>query len=496
MTLECQITHDDGTTETSEVLGSKEKRHFQRMNIATLNVGRTEYQSHSWEEDLDEVTLIHNGTDMFSGIIRDKETGGTPVQIHLDSMERYAMDGVRSGAGIRYEGVPYTDVLDDIFADMPPQISKGTIDTITDSNGDEKTGSWIFSYASPAKRLREVAMAVDAEVLYHPDGSVDVVSRLGSDRTSSTLSRSNGELTGEFKPNYQGGTERITHLIMLGAGEGEEQRAVLLVPDNDSDDYSGDRYPDRVVEYTSSTWSQGDRKQWDARTNKDITAEDTLEEHGRLIIDEADDEYVDLKMTVEQSDVNLGDEFNIQNSAENFNRDLRAVEVTRLIDADGRRYETTFSNRRNFRTDESSRVLQDVERYNKAFEGTAVNLTPSGGRQTVGPQKDYLFFFYYPDEIKHEHRVDLHIKSFAFTTDSIGTAGNVSNVEENEVGFDTITTTGDTCNVFTLPDVETPWFKVEVDDTKEATQSDLSGGYFVVNFPKPEPTYEIGGTTI
>ena len=419
MSLTATITHTDGSTDTLDAIRTEEEYEFRKMDIASVYVDRPQVNEITLEENLDEVEIDDSGETLFGGVLRDVLRGGSEVELILDSYERYALDAERSGGGLTYDNVADTTIYSDAVSDIP-QISEGTVENLSNAV------TFVFSYTSPAKRIRTVAENVGSEVLYPPDKTIDIVGSLGSDKTTSNggtpLSPAQQNISGDFNPERQSGDERITHLIMLGAGEGDAQIQATVVPDADPYDYEGSSKFQNVRRYTADNWSDGERKSWDSQSNKDITNEDTLGDLGVKLIEEYNAEFIDIEVTVEDQDVALGDEFTIQHPEENIDLDLRAVDVTRIVDSSGRRYNVTFSNRRLTRQTEQEKDIKDTERYNRAFEGTAVTMNTGGGRQPVNSQNNYEFSFYYPAEVEYEHRVKLFVKGLAYRAYSQGAA--------------------------------------------------------------------------
>lgn len=399
-TITADITHADGSVDQISALSIEEEYAFEKMDIASLYVDRPQVNGITLHEDRDEVEVYVDGSLTFGGVLRDVLRGGASVELVLDSYERLGADGERSEGGLRYEAVDDTLVYSDAIADVE-DVTAGTVENV----GGNLT--FVFSYASPAKRIRTVAEAVNAEVMWNPDKTIDIVSSLGSDKSATTLSPSQQNISGEFNPERGGGDKHTTHLIMLGAGEGVNQVQATLVPDNDPRDYEGEDRFDNVVRYTPDAWVDGDRTAWDSRVNKDIADPGTLADHGKVLIEELNREYLDVELTVEDQTVELGDEFTISHPRENVDQVLRATDVTRLVDKEGVRYETTFSNRRLSRQTETDKIVKDSDRFNLAFEGTNVTMTTGGGRQPIHADTPYEFWVYYPDEIQYEHRVNL-----------------------------------------------------------------------------------------
>jgi len=429
MSLVAEITHTDGSTETVDATSTEEEYEFEHVDIASVFVDRPQINGITLEEDDDEVEILDGGERLFGGVLRDVLRGGGEVELVLDSYERYALDGERSAGDLAYENVADTAIYSDAIDDVP-QVSAGDIDNL------DNAVTFVFPYTSPAKRIRTVAESVGAEVFYGPDKTVDVVASLGSDKTESAggtpLSPSEQNISGDFNPERQSGEKTITHLIMLGAGEGPGQIQATVVPSADPYDYEGDDKYANVRRYTADEWADGDRKKWDSRTNKDLTDPDTLGDLGVTLIEEFNGEFIDVEITVEDADVMLGDEFTVRHPGENVDVDLRAVDVTRIVDNDGRRYETTFSNRRLTRESDDEKRIKDSERYNRAFEGSAVTMNTGGGRQPVNGTLDYQFEFYYPAEVEYEHRVKLFIKGLAYRAYSQGSAAGGDHTHEFE----------------------------------------------------------------
>lgn len=406
-TLTAEITHPDGSTDEVLATRSEEDYEFEHVDTASVFVDRPQVNEIDLEEDKDEIEIFENGERLFGGILRDTLRGGGEVELVLDSYERLALDGERSAGGVPYDNAPDTTIYSDAI-DHVPELSEGSVESLN------PTVTMVFSFASPAKRIRETAEKVNAEVMYRPDRTIDIVESLGSDRTDVVLSPSEQNISGDFNPERESGDDRVTHLIMLGAGEGKAQVQATVVPESDPRDYEGEDKFQNVHRYTADDWDEGDRRAWDAQTNKDVTDADLLADHALILIEEFNGEYIDVDVTVEDHDVHLGDWFTLEHPQENINHELRAVEVTRVVDGGGRRYECIFSNRRLTRQTDHDKVLKDTDRYNMAFEGSPVTLNTGGGRQPVDNGLPYQFSFYYPAEVAHEYRVKLQVKGFSY----------------------------------------------------------------------------------
>lgn len=414
-TLTVDITHSDGSTDTVLASRSEEDYEFDRIDDASVFVDRPQVNEIELQEDEDEVEIYEDSERLFGGILRDVLRGGGEVELVVDSYEHLALDGERSQGGAIYENAPdtaiYTDAIDDT-----PELTEGSVESLDDAV------TFVFSYASPAKRIRETAETVGAEVMFNPNKTVDIVDQLGSDKTNITLSPAAQNISGDFTPEWEGGESRVTHLITLGAGEADAQVQATIVPESDPRDFEAEEKYDNVHRYEADGWEAGDRRSWDALTNKNLHDADILADQGLVLIEEYNSAYIDVPVTVEDHDVELGDWFTLEHPGENVDHELRAVEVTRVVDSDGRRYECTFSNRRLTRQTDHEKVLKDVDRYNMAFEGSPVTVNTGGGRQPVNDAHNYEFHVYYPAEVVHEHRVKLHVAGLPYRAYSQGAA--------------------------------------------------------------------------
>lgn len=395
MSLQYRVTGSDGTEKAVlDGLSSEEEYEFDKIDIAKLYALREDVNAVDLVEDEDEITLEHNGETLFGGILRDITRGGGTTELLVESYERLALDAEPTPGGETWDGAADTTIIQDAL-DSVPELTAGTIENL------DSDLTFVFSHTSPAKKIRTVANATGADVVYNADKTVDVVADSGTDKTATTLSPDNQRVTGDFKPEWKAGDDRVTHLRMLGAGEGDAQvEAVAVAP----------------------SWSTGDRKKWDTRTNKDYTNASTLGKVAQRIVDELAAEWIEVETTVRGVTVNLADRFHIYHAEEEVDHDLTAVDVTRVIDSNGVTYETAFSSRVEARETREEKDIRDVDRYNMAFEGSPVTINTGGGRQPVNSSYNYEFDVYYPDEVVYEHRVKLQIKGMAYRAYSQGAA--------------------------------------------------------------------------
>jgi len=391
---------------------------FGKQDIARVFIKRGDLTEADVERGVTEMWIVET-TGMsdadadFGGILRDISQNGSLTEFIVESFERYARDGTPTPGGERWTGVADSAIISDGVSEVS-QLLVGTIDTV------RSPMTMIFSHTSQAKKIRETEVAGGGELKYRPDKTVDYVAELGSDRTGTTLSPANQNLVGEFNAERKGGDADVTHLRIVGAGEGRAQQTVNFVPQDDPYDYENDDDFSNVNRYTAGHWSQGDRKEWDVRSNKDHTEINSLERLGETIVNDIQDAHIEATANIRGLDVDLGDEFTVNYPEEDIDQTARVVKMTTKIDATGFVYQATLSSRQQALEDPDSNERKDTDRYNLAFEGSPVTLNTSGGRQPVNATVNYQFSFYYPAEVKYEHRVQMFIRGDAYRAYSSG----------------------------------------------------------------------------
>jgi len=412
---EVRVERPDGTADSMPHVSHRLAREFGSPYMLRAFVPRPAAEATALEEDADEVYVSVGGEDIAGGLLRSVEgASGSVVELVVDSFEAYAEETEpvqpvrRENAGdgeLVSEGLSFVD-----------ELSEGTVTSA--DNGL----SFVFPHASPAKWIRTVASSSSNELLYNADKTVDFVGRVGEDRTSEVvLSAANNNIDGEIQPKEISRDTRYTHLRMLGPGEGTHQRQVNVVPDNDSDPY------ENRVDYSFGSWEQGDRKVWSAESNKDDTSVGSLESEGLSLMREAHDKHIEVEATVKGVDVGFGDTVRVEKPENRIDADLRVVEWERIDDQSGVRYECVLSTNARVRDTartNASDLQRDRDRYNKAFEGSPVTMTAGGGRQPVNASNSYEFQFYYPDEVRYEHRVKLRVIGLPYRAYSQGAASN------------------------------------------------------------------------
>lgn len=405
---------------------------FGKQDIARVFVKRGDLTENEVERGVTEMSIVETtGTSdanaEFGGILRDIAQSGSLTEFIVESFERYARDALPTPGGERWEAVDDSTIISDGVSEVS-QLSAGTINTV------RSPMTMVFSHSSQAKKIRETEGAGGGELKYRPDKTVDYVASLGADKTGTTLSPGNQNIVGEFNAERKGGDADVTHLRLVGAGEGRAQQTVNFVPQDDPFDYENDPDFDNVNRYTAAHWSSGDRKEWEVRSNKDHTDIDSLERLGETITSDVQEAHIEASANIRGLTVNLGDEFTVDYPEENISQSARVVDMTTKISSQGTTYQVTLSSRQQSLEDPDSDQRKDTDRYNLAFEGSPVTLTTGGGRQPVNSSNNYEFSFYYPAEVKFEHRVELFIKGLRYRAYSQGAAAGGNHTHSVTVG--------------------------------------------------------------
>ena len=406
MTRQFRVEHTDGSTDTLPHVSSEEEYKFGEQDLGVFTTRRSAVNDVTLTEGQDEVYFVEGGVDQWGGLLKDVVRKESQTELVVDSFERLARDARPTDGDNIYENVDDTVPVNDAISDTPG-LSAGTVDNV------ESGLSFVFSHSSQAKKMRRVEASGSGELKFNVDKTVDYADSLGADKTGTVLSPSAQNVIGDIEVERKGGSQRVTHLRMLGAGEGSAQvQTEVTVPNAPTD-------PEDQV--------------WDTYRDKGLTSEDALQSLGETLIAEMNTEHVNAEVAVLGEDVALGDEFRVTVPKEQLDRDMRVVELKTVVDKEGRRHMAKLSTRQKTEASEESKRRQDVENYNVAFEGSPVTMTAGGGRQPVDGTHDYEFDFYYPAEVEYEHRVKLFVKGLQYRAYSQGAAAGGDHTHTVEV---------------------------------------------------------------
>jgi hypothetical protein len=336
-----------------------------------------------------------SGTTQFGGRLRDTQRQETTVSVLLDGPKRDALDGKISGPAVSYGPKQDTDILSDIIA-RTPTVSVGTTDQL-------KSLSFSEANAAPGKSIAKLAQATGADVVYRSDFTLDYVTRAGSDRTSETLSAATGTIISEPTVR-QDKREDVTHVTVLGAGEGEAQvRATASV----------------------SSYSASDRRVDRTLRDKDVARQAAAQALADEAVAEVESapRYLDVEFEVPASvDPTLGDSFTVDLPQYDVDGEtLRIVELERLIDEAGDRFRALLSNRNLTRETQGDQSVRELDSLSAGNPGQYFALPVSAGFDRVDSGEPLSFPFPYPENVVEEFRAYIEIDSREYRLPSTAT---------------------------------------------------------------------------
>lgn len=409
------FTDTSGTDKTVQVSEAEIEREFGKQDAARVFVNRTRISESNISRGDTEMFLLENESQsvsnaLFGGLLRDVNRQGAITEVLLDSFERLAEFATPTPGGQRFENVDGVVIVDDALQNIDT-ISQGVVENVSSS-----PVSMLFSHSTQAKKIRSVSDVTGADIRYNPDKTLDYLSSRGSDKSASVeLSPTNQNIIGDFKAEKKGGKKDVTHLRVLGAGEGRHQRELNFVPADDTESYDNKRT------YVNNDWQDGDQTKWNVISNKDITDIDALEQFGQNKIEDFNsDGYIDVTTTVRGIELRLGDVVQVVNADEEIDTSMKVVSLVERVLPTGTEYDVVLSTRKESRRKDSEKDRQDIQRYNKSLQGTAVPINASGGRQPVNSSNNYELKLYYPDEVKFEHRLNVRVMGLAYRAYSEG----------------------------------------------------------------------------
>jgi hypothetical protein len=409
------ITHDDGSTDTiNQTLGWTRTRELGAMRRARIDVERSAAEAANLQPKQDTVAL--GSIDTLRLV--DLETGGSTWTLVCYSFEWDANRVAPTAGGDLRSG---TD--DSLVSGLVSEVSSWTAGTINSFTGPME---FVMNHAHRHEALRRIERNVPGELQWRDEGTVDYVDRLGSDRTGTvTISAAEGNVEGEVSITKRGRELDGTHFRILGAHEGEAQISANLVPSDDSATY------ENRVNYTTSRWSDGDPRDWDRVTNKDVADQDTIEEEAATFGEELTDPLVEAEATVYGEDLKVGDTVRVVKQDADLDRDMRVHRIKTVSEAAKRVYKCLFSTRTTVRKGDSH-DLEDIQRFNTAFQGSSVTINAGPLEKAIDSGDPVFVPFRYP-EVEYENNAELQVRGLEYRIDSQGAAAGGDHFHSVEV---------------------------------------------------------------
>jgi len=235
-----RYTDESGTQHELGYTEAELEKEFDRQWAARVFLNRDKFDESGVERGETKMYVVKsssqsNANAEFGGRFRDVSRQGSVTEIIIDTFERDARDALPTDGGERWQNANDPVVVRDAISNVPT-LSEGTIEDVS-----SEPVSTLFSHSTQAKKIRTIADVADADVRYNADQTVDYLARLGADKTNTTLSPANQNIVGDFKADKKGGEEDVTHLRVLGAGEGTHQKVVNFVPADDGNSYEEKR---------------------------------------------------------------------------------------------------------------------------------------------------------------------------------------------------------------------------------------------------------------
>lgn len=393
---EITITHPDGSTDTiPQTRGWTRRREVGKMRKVTATVDRVDAKAANLQPKHDELQLGSIDTVR----LVDVEKGGSSWRLVGYSFEWDANRVEPTPGGDLREGSD--DVLISGLVSEVPSWTAGTINSYTSGL------SFVLNHAHRHEAIRRVERNVPGEIRFRDAGTVDYVQSLGSDKTASVeISSAAGTLEDEISITNRGRELDGTHVRVLGAHEGEAQLYANLVPSSDPATY------ENRVDYTTSRWSSGDARDWDTWANKDVSDQATIEAEAAALGDEITEELVEVEATVSGVDIDVGDWVRVVKPDADLDRDMRVHRVKTVAEGAKVVDKVLLSTRTVMRQGDGD-DLKDIQRFNKAFQGSAVILQGGGSRQPVNGTLNAFVPFRYP-AVDYEHTVEIEVRGLNY----------------------------------------------------------------------------------
>jgi len=459
---------DLGDAETPSLQSARIERKLTRQPDAADTAEVVVYRD-AWsevEQDLDRtddrLVVRENGDIIFGGRLADYQRDGVVVSVLIDSPKRDAIDAEPSGANEVLGPQPDSDIVTNDLLTRVPTVDAGTVETVD--------GAIAFSesHASPGKSLTKLARDADAEVRYRTTESafeLDYVARLGTDRTDETLSPSSATVLGEPRVREQV-TEDVTHVRVLGAGEGTAQvEAEAVAPSYSSAD---------------------DRAVYRQRSDKDIQQSGRAQALAETLVTEYDGapEYVEIEFEVPRSvDPSLGDSFTVDLPAHDIAETLRIIMLERLIDEAGDRFRAILSNRRHTGDTTGDARALELDSLSEGNAGQIIRDSDSQGFDKLNSGEPQEWFFDYPQNVFGEFEAQLRVESQPFRrpASAQGHSHSYSVPQHNHiVSIDDTSTSGQESARNSVEEERFIIVQNEAGDYNESIFPSASGGFLVV----------------
>ena len=424
---------EDRTRETRlRVDGATLEEHLDEQARLECAVPREDFYD-AWDDIdylQDRLYLVVDGDLAFGGRLRDLERGGESVTLNIHSFEEDAKYAEPTGGALKFVNARDVDIVADAL-DRVAGLEAGRVEAF-----DYEVG-YLFSHASPAKMIRKTTESSGAEVRYNADRTVDYVRRLGVDR-STTISPLNQSVSTQFGATEKA-NEPATHILALGTGEGDHQVKT-------------------VVE--SAEFDSSQREVWKKFKDKDIAEEDRLETVAQQQMAEYEQapESIELDLDISGIGIELGDTFPVVYPRENIDTRLRVVDLETNLTAEGVTYSATLSNRRLTNDRAGAEQRRSAEQFQTSFEGNAVPISDSGGRQPVDPDNNYQMDIFYPSDVVYELDAAVNVQAVPYRAFSSGASESagivVDQTSSQNDEFERVTEYDFGSETFNLPERE------------------------------------------
>ena len=364
-----------------------------------INVDRAAARDADLELKADAVELDGVAT----GRLVDLEPDGPAWTLVVRSFEWDAKREPPTEGGDLREGTD-KDLMQDLIAE---------VDGWTEGTVEEHTGdlSFVFNHAHRHEAIRRIEQNVPGEFWVDSDAEAHYVENLGSDKSDTvTLSPESRNVEGDITITDRGREFDATHVRVIGAHEGEAQRFATLVPDDDPESY------ENRVDYETDRWEPGDPRDWARWENKDVADQDTVEAEAAALGTELAESYVEAEATVVGENLELGDWVHVTKPEAGLDRDMRVVRIETTQEGATVRDHVDLATRTTTR-DRESRRLEDIQRFNVAFQGSSVADTTGPIWGAVDDEKPLEFPFRYPD-LEFENTAEVVVWGLPYRVDS------------------------------------------------------------------------------